>query len=472
MSILIPTDHPDELPAILARLKRGERIEHFETQRITKDGRRLDVSLTMSPLRNEQGEIIGASKIARDITAHKRTESSLRFLAAASKALAELTDPFSTMQKVARFAIPDFADWCTVDMLDHDGVLQRVAVAHADPNKVTLAQELQQRHPPDPGDDTGVWRILRTGKAEIVPNISESMLQERVKDPELLQIIRELGLRSYIGVPLTVRGKTLGVLTFITAESRKQYDAADLQLAEDLGQRAATAIENARLYHELREADRRKDEFLAMLAHELRNPLAPIRNALYLMKTPNLDARTIEEARDITERQILHMVRLVDDLLDVSRIMRGKIELRMELIDLSTIVEQAVETARPAVDAQGQELVISLPPEPIRLQADPARLAQVIGNLLQNAAKFSQRAGRIWLSALQDGDEAVIRVRDAGAGIPPELLPRMFDLFAQGDRTLERVQGGLGIGLTVVRRLVEMHGGQVTARSKGAGSGQ
>ena len=471
LEILVPLDHPDELPELMRRLKSGERIEHFETVRVRKDGTRLDVSLTISPLKNDQGEIIGASKIARDITARKRSEAALRFLAAASKALADLTDPLSTMQKVARFAIPDFADWCTVDMLEHDGSVKRVVVAHADPSKVQLARDLQNRNPPDPSEEQAIWKILQTGQSEMVTEISDELLQERVKDAKLLNVVRELGLKSYIGVPLIVRGKALGVLTFITAESQRKYEPADLRLAEELGQRAATAIENSRLYDELRDADRRKDEFLAMLAHELRNPLAPIRNALYLMKTPNIDAKSLAEARDITERQIQHMVRLVDDLMDVSRIMRGRIELRKETVDLSAAIDQAAETARPVIDAQGQEVVITLPAEPIYLEADPTRLAQIISNLLHNAAKFSQRAGRIWVSTEREGNLAVIRVRDAGAGIPSELLPRVFDLFAQGDRTLERSQGGLGIGLTVVRRLVQMHGGTVTAHSEGADKG-
>jgi GAF domain-containing protein len=233
-------------------LKNGERIEHFETVRLRKDGTRIDVSLTISPIKNEHGEVIGASKIARDITERKRHEASLRFLAAASKALSDLTDPLSTMQKVARFAIPDFADWCTVDMLDSDGSLRRVAVAHSDPSKIQLANDLQTRYPPDKDQDTGVWQILRSGKAELLSEINDSMLIEKVKDPELLRIIRGLGLTSYIGVPLTMRGITIGVLTFIMAESGKHYTKADLQLAVELGQRAATAIENARLYGELK----------------------------------------------------------------------------------------------------------------------------------------------------------------------------------------------------------------------------
>ena len=208
-----------------------------------------------------------------------------------------------------------------------------------------------------------------------------------------------------------------------------------------------------------------------MLAHELRNPLAPIRNALHVMKMPGADAATVEQAREMTERQINHIVRLVDDLLDVSRIIRGHIELRKVTLNLADVVARGIETAQPMIDARGQELIVSLPPEPLRLEGDATRLAQVVSNLLHNAAKFSERSGRIWVTVERADREAVLRIRDEGAGISAELLPRLFNLFTQGERTLARSQGGLGIGLTVVRKLVELHGGTVTAHSEGAGKG-
>jgi PAS domain S-box-containing protein len=471
LSLLVPPDHPDEAPALLERIKQGERIEHYETVRVCKDGRRLDVSLTISPIANAEGKIIGASKIARDITARKRSEASLRFLAGASSLLAELLDVPGTLHKVAGLAVPQFADWCAVDLLEPDGSLRRLAVAHVDPAKVELAHELHRRRPPDPRAERGAWKVLRTGKTELFADIPDALLVESIKDQEILGIARELGLKSYLAVPLTVRGRTFGVLTFVAAESGRRFDADDLRVAEDLADRAASAIENARLYSELQETDRRKDEWIAMLAHELRNPLAPIRNALHILKMPGIDPETAAQARDITERQVQQMVRLVDDLLDVSRIMRGRIELRKEPVKLAAVVARGVETAQPMIDAQGQQLLVSVPPGPLRLEADPTRLAQVISNLLHNAAKFSQRAGRIWLTVERQGTEAVLRIRDEGAGIRPELLPHIFDLFVQGDRSMERTQGGLGIGLTVVRKLVELHGGTITAHSEGPGKG-
>jgi PAS domain S-box-containing protein len=471
LTTLVPADHPDELPENMDQLKRGERIAHYETVRVRKDGSRVDVAVTVSPIRDAEGKIIGASTIARDISAVKRQEAHRRFLAGASTLLAELLDVPSTLQRVAGLSVPAFADWCTVDMLDQEGGLRRVAVAHVNPAKVQLAHEIHRRFPPDPEAPGGVWHVLRTGRSQLVSEILDSMLAENIRDSEQLRSLRELGLKSYMGVPLTVRGKTIGVITFLMAESGRRYNADDLQLAEDLTQRAAIAIENAQLYDELKEADRRKNEWIAMLAHELRNPLAPIRNALHIMKTPGVGEVAIEQARQMSERQVLNMVRLVDDLLDVSRIMRGRIELRKEPIDLATVITRAAETAQPMLDTQGQELVISITPEPLRLEADPMRLTQIVANLLHNAAKFSERAGRIWLSVERQGSEAVIKVRDEGSGISPDLLPRVFDLFVQADGSLERSRGGLGIGLTLVRRLVEMHGGAITARSEGPGRG-
>ncbi len=235
--------------------------------------------------------------VGMDVTARKRAEQDAQFLAEASATLASLVDYGSTLQKVARLAVPTFADWCSVDMLDEGGTLRRLAVAHVDPSKVELAHELHRRLPSDPGAPRGVGKILRTGKSEIIPEITDDLLAASVKDADLLHIIRELGLKSYMGVPLSVRGRVLGVVAFVAAESGRVYDATDLILAEDLAHRAAVAIENARLYQAAREADRRKDEFLALLGHELRNPLAPISNALYVLKRA-ADPGVRQRARD------------------------------------------------------------------------------------------------------------------------------------------------------------------------------
>ena len=416
----------------------------------------------------QPGRMIG---IGMDVTQRMRAEQTAQFLADASAAFAVLVDFDSTLQKVASLAVPYFADWATVDVVEADGTLRRVAVSHIDPAKVQLAHELHRRLPPDPAAPQGVWTILRTGRSEIVPEITDELLAQSVKDHELLEIMRELGLKSYIGVPLTVRGKTLGVITFIAAESGHRYDATDLAVAEDLASRAGIAIDNAQLYRELRDADQRKDEFLATLAHELRNPLAPIRNGLQVLRLSGTNGEAGVEVRSMMERQLNQMVRLVDDLLDVSRITRNKLDLKLQRVDLATVIHSAVETSRPLIEQSGHTLSLSLPPSPTYLQADLTRLAQVFSNLLNNSAKYTEPGGHISLTAEATNDEVTVRVRDNGLGIPAEAMPRLFQMFSQVDRNMERAQGGLGIGLTLVRRLVEMHGGTVKARSDGPGRG-
>jgi CheY-like chemotaxis protein len=234
----------------------------------------------------------------------------------------------------------------------------------------------------------------------------------------------------------------------------------------------ATDVTERRLADELlRDADRRKDEFLATLAHELRNPLAPIRNALQIMDL-TVEPETHRNARGIIGRQLKQMVHLIDDLLDVSRISQGKVELRRQHVDIEIVVQTAIETTRPAIDAAKHELIVRLPaPKSLIVDADLTRLAQIIANLLHNAAKYTRDGGRIEVAVEQQGTNAVISVQDSGVGIPVEMLPRVFDMFAQVDRSLERSQGGLGIGLALVKSLVEMHGGTVAAFSAGQDRG-
>jgi signal transduction histidine kinase len=229
--------------------------------------------------------------------------------------------------------------------------------------------------------------------------------------------------------------------------------------------------ELARLNDSLKQADKRKDEFLATLAHELRNPLAPIRNALEIMRLAGNSPEAVEQARQIMDRQVRQMVRLIDDLLDVSRITRGKLQLTLERVPVQAAVEAALEISRPRIDRAGLTLSVIPPAEPLAVTGDRIRLAQVFSNLLNNAAKYTERGGRVTVTLARDGDHAAVSVADTGVGIPPEVLPHIFDLFTQVDRTLNRAEGGLGIGLALVRRLVELHRGRVEARSDGVGRG-
>ncbi|MBC5767009.1 ATP-binding protein [Ramlibacter albus] len=407
-----------------------------------------------------------------DIDERKADENDLKFLAEASTELAALTDYPHTMQRIARLAVPNFADWCAVDMVEGDR-LKRVAVAHVDESKVRLALELHERYPPEPGDPGGVWNVVRTGRPELVPVITPEMLAG-VKDPEFREHLLALGLHSYMAVPVVAHGTVLGAITFITSESRRVFSQRDLVRAADLAARAAVAIENAELVEALRRSDAAKDTFLATLAHELRNPLAPIVNSIALLERAADPARMLPQALGVMRRQTAHLTRLVDDLLDVARINSGKFELRRELVDLRDVVRAAVESSQPLIDRCHHTLAVELPGAPVPVRGDPVRLAQVVANLLNNAAKYTPEPGRIVLAMTLHESHVEIEVSDTGPGIPPELLPRMFELFTQGAGAAPARNGdqhGLGIGLFLVKSLAEMHGGRVSAESGGAGTG-
>ena len=331
----------------------------------------------------------------------------------------------------------------------------------------------------------GVVLLDRDGRAVQVNSAMEGMLGKSWNDlsgqeihdllsippvPEDSPFLRMLDTGQREAVDLTLGDRWLRV----TVDPIRDADGdinGGLCIASDITDRRRLEEELRRRAEELAAADRRKDEFLAMLAHELRNPLAPISNALEAIRLARSNAAATEEALNIARRQIGHMARLLDDLLDVSRFTRGKVHLRKVPVDLTTILRQAVETSRSLIEKNGHELLTSFPAEPVWLDGDPTRLAQIVANLLNNAAKYTDRGGRIALVADREGDEAVVRVRDNGIGLSAEMLPRVFDLFAQADRSLDRSQGGLGIGLTLVRSLVQLHDGNVSVESRGPGQG-
>jgi signal transduction histidine kinase/ActR/RegA family two-component response regulator len=315
-------------------------------------------------------------------------------------------------------------------------------------------------------DDTSCGRAVRSGGRAVIEDVQADPAYAPYR-----QVAAAAGYRAVQSTPLrSRRGELLGVLSTHFRRAHRPSER-DLRMLDLYARQASDLIERLRAEEALKDADRRKDEWLAMLAHELRNPLAPIGNAVQFLRLEGPTDPDLQNARDIIERQLRQMTRLVDDLLDVSRITRGKLTLRQEPVSLGAVLTNAVESSRPLIEAAGHDLAVSLPPEPILVEADPTRLAQAFLNLLNNAAKYTPQGGRIGLSAERQGGVAVVRVRDTGIGIPALMLPHIFDLFTQVDRSLERSQGGLGIGLTLVKRLVEMHGGGVEARSEGPDQG-
>jgi signal transduction histidine kinase len=327
--------------------------------------------------------------------------------------------------------------------------------------------------------EEAMQRLLRL----VVPQLGAHAVVRLEDEPET-PVVREEGDAAAaqgepVVLPLGIADRSLGSLTIVPTAER------DLSTMHELAQRAAVALENARLFGslqreivraraaegELQDANRRKDEFLAMLSHELRNPLAPIRNAVEVIRRLAPAEPRLVMARDVVDRQVTLLARLVEELLDVSRISEGKISLKREPTELAKVIAQALDTVRPLVEARRQKLAVDLPAGPVWISADAGRLSQVLANLLNNACKYTQEGGRIECSAAAAAGEAVVTVRDNGAGIDAKLLPRMFDLFVQGERSLDRAQGGLGIGLTLARRIAELHQGRVEAASEGPGRG-
>jgi PAS domain S-box-containing protein len=417
---------------ILSRLQAGEKLESYPARLRCKDGSIKDVLIDSSVLWN-QGQFIHTRCFTRDITERKSAEAALADARSRLDAALEAgaittwtwdipTNRLYAEQSLARLfnLAPSAADGGSVD------------------------RYIESIHPEDrPAVIAALKRSVDSG--------DDYEADYRIVDAD-------------------------GSVRWVTARGRAVLDAGGRPVSMpgvlvDITERKRLEDELRLRVEQLAEADRRKDEFLATLAHELRNPLAPIRNSLQILKMSRVDETTVQQTRDMMERQVDHLVRLVDDLLDVSRVMRGKIELRKAPIELATIVARAVETVQPLIQAQGHSLKISVPEESLLLDADPVRLAQVLGNLLTNSAKYTESNGQIWVTAHRENDQAVLRVRDNGIGIAPDMLPHVFELFVQADHTSTRAQGGLGIGLTLVNNLVKLHGGSITAHSTGLNEG-
>ncbi len=407
--------------------------------------------------------------LSRDIAERKQAEGALTFFANASATLAALVDRESALQQSARLAVPYLADWCVVYVIDEHGAIDYHAHAHADPTKERLLSKMLLQSPLDWNSNTATVRALRTGQSQLMPELPEAFLDSVAQSEEHRQIIRELGPRAVISVPLRIRDRIVGVMGLVSCDANRRYTDREVKLAESLAERVSTAVDNSRLFHAVKETNRQKDEFLAMLAHELRNPLAAIRYAVALGQMSNGDSTT--ELFEIIDRQTHSLAHLIDDLLDVSRIGGDKVTLRKETIEVATVINRAIATVRPLLEQKHHELVLEISDEPMVLFADPTRTEQIVANLLTNAGKYTREGGCVTVRARRHDREAVVEVSDTGIGLPPEMLNRVFDLFAQADRTLDRSEGGLGIGLTVARKLAEMHGGTISVSSEGLGKG-
>ncbi len=432
-----------------------------------KDGRRFWASGETMPLRDDEGRQAGFVKIMRDLTWQLQHTRDLEFVARASECLAGSTNEAGMLACIADIAIEHFADLCVIHLGEPDVPLHRAAIACRDPQWLQKLQAVDRQQ--DPLD--GLLQAVARGEAQRVADMQLPATDPMWVSPEHRQELLALGVRSCMAVPLQAHGQRLGVICLASGTSGRQYGQEDLTLAADLARRVAVALLNARLLRALRDADRTKDVFLATLAHELRNPLAPIANGLSIIQRVPGDRARVEQVSAMIGRQVQQLTRLVDDLLDVSRIATGKMEIKREVASLVSILGAAVEMSRPHIEAAHHQLVLAFTNEPTLVMADPARLAQVFTNLLNNAAKYTRRGGRIEVVVEAHPAELLVRVRDNGSGIEPHLLRQVFGLFTQIPQQNERRSAGLGIGLSLVDGLVRLHGGRVEAHSAGLGAG-
>ncbi|MGX2040875.1 ATP-binding protein [Methylocaldum sp. MU1018] len=428
-------------------------------------------------IRDANDEPVGFATVSHDITERKQAQQAL---AAANDRLAADLDAMTRLQAVGALFVREDGLPAVLDRI----VETALAITGANRGHIQLVdapsghlRTVAQRGPEPPfldfwdgiRADRAPWgAALGRGERVIVEDIARSAT---FRDDAGLQALLEAGVRAIQSTPLLSRGgRLLGV--FSTHHGTPHLpDERALRLLDLLARQTADIIERTQTEAALKEADIRKNEFIAMLGHELRNPLAPIRNAVHLIRKFDAPSPKLQWARDVIDRQVDHLTRLVDDLLDVSRIVQGKLRLQKIPVDLTALLHQAAEATKPLLEARRHSFIAHLPKYPIRFEADPVRLTQMVSNLLDNANKYTPVGGRIWLTLDQAENTAVITVRDDGEGIPDTLLPHLFDVFTQAERTLDRAQGGLGLGLTIVQKIAELHGGRVEARSEGPGKG-
>jgi PAS domain S-box-containing protein len=511
VSLLMPPERADDFPAIMETLKRGDRVEHYETERVTKSGEIIHISLTVSPVRNTADEIIGASAIGRDITERKRLEQEREQLLVREQAArleAEQARRFSAeilaREQSARTAAQDAAEKERLiqDRLTHlvdasSALLSSLQVETILPMIVDTAKQVVA------ADAYAVWRfkssgglwqlmvsaglseeyiqsigtILASTEPTVIPEIVAEDVTKEERLKSRLEAYQAEGIRSMLVLPLNIHGQSAGTVGFYYKQPHR-FDETEVRVATALANLAAAAIGTAELYEEqtrlregAEEASRTKDEFLAMVSHELRTPLNAIVGWTDMLRTGKIDEQTVARAVETIERNARSQARLIEDLLDISRIITGKLRLNVQPVELPSVVDSAVDVIRPAATAKDVRLQVVLDPEAGPVSGDPERLQQIVWNLLSNAVKFTPKRGRIQVRLQRLNSHVEVTISDTGQGINPEFLPFVFDRFRQADSSFTRSQGGLGLGLAIVRHLVELHGGTVSAYSAGEGQG-
>ncbi len=442
----------------------GEEIPPYE-YRLSVAGEERHFEARISP--SGQGSVV---VLVRDITERRRTEERTRFLAGAAATLSSSLDYGSTVETLANLSVPFLADLCIIDLFEH-GQIRCGAVAATTPQRQAVALATRLKYPVQAGTDHPVAIAIRGGTT-LYTDCTAATFRGAAATDEHTLLADALAPRSMMAVPLSARGQTLCAMTFVSTDSWRRYTQADIGLAKELADRAGIALDNARLYREVQESNRLKDEFLGTVSHELRTPLNAVLGwAQVLRRTDLREPAQAERALDAIERNAQAQAQLVEDLLDTSRVVSGKLRVSFMPVNVGDIVHVAVESFRPLAKARGIDLAMTIGSGLVPIMADAARLQQVIGNLVSNALKFTNIGGRVNVTVQRADTTIEIVVSDTGAGIAPEFLPFVFDRFRQGDSTTTRVHGGLGLGLSIARHLAELHGGTIRAESDGEQQG-
>jgi PAS domain S-box-containing protein len=459
--------HPDDVGAMQAlwreALRTGKPVQaDFRVRRA--DGEWAECVSRGVPLLDEDGWVREWVGTTRDVSLERREAAALRLLSSTGAELSSTLDVAETLRALTRLAVPALADLCIVDRLREDGSRVRVAVGHSRPEDAELAERIRELEPSPSGPLADALRRL---EPVLIPTVTPAVLQATARDEVHRAVLGGIHSRSILAVPLVARGRPLGVVGLLYSHSDRRYRAIDVALAEEVCRRAALAIDNATLYQRAEEANRAKDEFLATVSHELRTPLSALLGWSRLLFGGTLAPEKQARALETLNRNARSLARLVEDLLDVSRIVAGKMQLQRSVVEMARVVEAAVEALRPAAVAKAIELSVELEPG-VMLTGDPDRIQQVTWNLVSNAIKFTPRQGRVEVRLRTAAGQAELAVEDDGQGIQPSFLPFVFERFQQADTTATRAHGGLGLGLSIVRHLVELHGGTASA---GPGTG-
>jgi PAS domain S-box-containing protein len=462
LELIDPQDHASFNAHVHATSATPGSVHVLEFRKLRRDGSRIWVRENSRAVEDADG-VLSILSVCEDVTDRIRTEEELRFMAEASRTLASSLEWEPTLRTVAELAVPRLADWCAIDLVD-EGELRRVAVVHADPARADLIRHYQQAYPPDPDAAIGSGRVVRTGQS-VIAQVDEAVLRRIARDDEHLRILRELGLRSAMIVPLIAEDRVLGAVTLVAAESGRVYREDDIRTAELVASRAALAVDKARLYRAAQQATQARDEVLSIVSHDLRNPLNTIiMSAGFLLEFAGTGANGSDTRQlAIIKRQAEQMNRMIHDLLDVARIEAGRLAVEERKEDPASLLREACEAAQRLAESEALTVSNEAEPDLPPVCADRQRVLQVMSNLIGNAIRFTPADGRITLEARRDGEYVRFSVSDTGTGIDAADLPHLFERFYQARQNR---RGGAGLGLSISKGIVEAHGGRIGVESE------